>query len=109
VILEVFGRALPSQTPHPHTTEWTIINVHTPQEQNCEAPPPAPEEDVIMQLERLGALKAQGILTEEEFQAQKAKLLGLLTCNRAGAGRGCSTSPILGIIVVTIIYLPISN
>jgi hypothetical protein len=37
---------------------------------------PAPDEDVISQLERLGALKAQGILTEEEFQAQKAKLLG---------------------------------
>ena len=29
------------------------------------------------QLERLGALKAQGILTEEEFQVQKAKLLGM--------------------------------
>ena len=49
------------------------------------APPPqeyipeaaAPEEDVITQLERLGALKAQGLLTEEEFAAQKAKLLGL--------------------------------
>src|SRR5512139_2132395 len=45
------------------------------------APPPeeyyAPpsQEDVIAQLERLGALKAQGILTEEEFAAQKAKLL----------------------------------
>jgi hypothetical protein len=38
---------------------------------------PAPEEDVITQLERLGALKAQGLLTEEEFAAQKAKLLGL--------------------------------
>lgn len=37
---------------------------------------PGPEEDVITQLERLGALKAQGIITEEEFQAQKAKLLG---------------------------------
>ena len=37
---------------------------------------PAPEADVISQLERLGALKAQGILTEEEFAAQKAKLLG---------------------------------
>jgi hypothetical protein len=43
-----------------------------------EAPPaPAPEEDVITQLERLGALKAQGLLTEEEFAAQKAKLLGI--------------------------------
>ena len=48
-----------------------------PQEQYYEAPAPAPEEDVITQLERLGALKAQGILTEEEFQAQKAKLLGM--------------------------------
>jgi len=44
------------------------------------APPPeapAQEVDVIAQLERLGALKAQGLLTEEEFAAQKAKLLGL--------------------------------
>ena len=37
---------------------------------------PAPQEDAISQLERLGALKAQGILTEEEFAAQKAKILG---------------------------------
>ena len=36
---------------------------------------PAPEEDVITQLERLGALKAQGLLTEEEFAAAKQKLL----------------------------------
>lgn len=38
---------------------------------------PAQQEDVITQLERLGALKAQGLLTEDEFAAQKAKLLGL--------------------------------
>jgi hypothetical protein len=36
----------------------------------------APGDDVITQLERLGALKAQGLLTEEEFAAQKAQLLG---------------------------------
>ena len=41
------------------------------------APAVQAQEDVITQLERLGALKAQGILTEEEFEAQKAKLLGL--------------------------------
>jgi hypothetical protein len=49
-----------------------------------EAPPepaaatsPAPQggESVIDQLQQLGELKAQGILTEEEFAAQKAKLL----------------------------------
>lgn len=38
---------------------------------------PAMQEDVITQIERLGALKAQGLLTEEEFAAQKAKLLGM--------------------------------
>jgi hypothetical protein len=30
---------------------------------------------MITQLERLGALMAQGLLTEEEFAAAKAKLL----------------------------------
>lgn len=39
------------------------------------APPAAPGEDVVGQLERLAALKQQGILTEAEFQAQKARLL----------------------------------
>jgi hypothetical protein len=32
---------------------------------------------VISQIERLGALKDQGLLTEEEFADQKAKLLGM--------------------------------
>jgi len=48
-----------------------------------QAPPPqaaAPaaggESSTIEQLKELGELKAQGILTEEEFAAQKAKLLG---------------------------------
>jgi Short C-terminal domain len=43
------------------------------------AAPPAPAEggqSTIDQLKELGELKAQGILTEEEFAAQKAKLLG---------------------------------
>jgi len=50
-----------------------------PPQQEYYAPPPAPapEEDMIAQLERLGALKAQGILTEEEFAAAKQKLLGI--------------------------------
>jgi len=37
---------------------------------------PAGEASVIDQLKQLGELKSQGILTEEEFAAQKAKLLG---------------------------------
>ena len=42
------------------------------------APPPAPEDDTsdkLEQLQQLGQLKAQGILTEAEFEAQKAKIL----------------------------------
>jgi hypothetical protein len=43
-------------------------------------PPPAPaggiSDDAIQQLKELGALKEQGILTDEEFAAQKAKVLG---------------------------------
>ena len=49
----------------------------------AEAPPPeaapapaAGANSTIDQLKELGELKAQGILTEEEFAAQKAKLLG---------------------------------
>lgn len=37
--------------------------------------PPAPQVDVVAQLKELAELKDQGILTEEEFAAQKAKLL----------------------------------
>jgi Short C-terminal domain len=44
-----------------------------------EPPPPPPEPagpDPIEQLKELGALHEQGILTDEEFAAQKAKILG---------------------------------
>jgi hypothetical protein len=44
-----------------------------PQQQ---APAAPAGESVIDQLKELGELKSQGILTEEEFAAQKAKLLG---------------------------------
>ena len=37
--------------------------------------PAAPEADPVAQLKELAALKDQGILTEEEFAAQKAKIL----------------------------------
>jgi hypothetical protein len=39
------------------------------------APAPAPQVDNISKLRELGELHAQGILTDEEFAAQKAKLL----------------------------------
>ena len=42
--------------------------------QYVEAAPAAP--DPIEQLKQLGELHASGVLTDEEFQAQKAKILG---------------------------------
>ena len=42
-----------------------------------EAPAPAaPQADTIQQLKDLAALREQGVLTDEEFAAQKAKVLG---------------------------------
>jgi glucan-binding YG repeat protein len=38
-------------------------------------PAPAPAPDPLAQLKELADLKAQGILTEAEFEAQKAKIL----------------------------------
>jgi len=39
-------------------------------------PPAAPAADPIEQLKQLAELHSQGVLTDEEFAAQKAKLLG---------------------------------
>lgn len=52
-----------------------------PPPQYAPPPPPAPAagasmDDKIAQLERLSQLKAQGILTEQEFSQQKAAILG---------------------------------
>jgi hypothetical protein len=61
---------------------WAQQEEAQQQQQMAAAPPPAPAApaaaggSVIDQLKELGELKAQGILTEEEFAAQKAKLLG---------------------------------
>src|ERR671911_129920 len=45
--------------------------------QEAPAPPPSSgRSDTLAQLQQLGELKAQGILTEEEFAAEKAKILG---------------------------------
>lgn len=43
-----------------------------------QATPPAPaaSPSAVTELERLAELRAKGVLTEEEFQAQKAKILG---------------------------------
>jgi putative oligomerization/nucleic acid binding protein len=41
------------------------------------APEPPAEDDATAQLQKLAALHTQGVLTDEEFAAAKAKILGL--------------------------------
>ncbi len=64
-----YSHAVQQQAPPPQ-------QYAPPPQEYYEAPPPS-QDDTIAQLERLGALKAQGLLTEEEFAAQKAKILGM--------------------------------
>ena len=48
-------------------------------QQDAAAPPPAPADDMdtkLAQLRELGELKSQGVLSEEEFAAQKRRILG---------------------------------
>jgi hypothetical protein len=61
----------------PTDEEMAMLEAEEESAAAAPASAPASQADLITQLERLGTLKAQGILTEEEFQAQKAKLLGM--------------------------------
>lgn len=49
-----------------------------PQQQYAQAPPPPPPPaaDPIEQLKQLATLHTDGVLTDEEFAAQKRKILG---------------------------------
>jgi Short C-terminal domain len=47
------------------------------QQYQQQAPPPEPEDDTNAQLQNLAQLHTQGVLTDEEFAAAKAKLLGI--------------------------------
>jgi hypothetical protein len=47
----------------------------TQEPQPVAPPPPPPAPDPIAQLKELAELKQQGILTDQEFAAQKAKIL----------------------------------
>jgi len=54
--------------------EWLRARITKPSPRADASTPPAG--DLVSQLERLAKLKESGILTDEEFQTQKAKLLG---------------------------------
>jgi hypothetical protein len=58
------------------SARWAAQEAPPPQQAAPAPPAAAPAESTIDQLKELGELKSQGVITEEEFAAQKAKLLG---------------------------------
>jgi hypothetical protein len=60
-------------------SRWSQQDAAQQQQQYAEAPPPPPAapstDDKLEQLKELGELKASGVLTDAEFEAQKAKIL----------------------------------
>jgi hypothetical protein len=56
---------------------WADKDAPAPQAE--QVPPPAPAQDtddMYAQLAQLGELKSSGVLTETEFETEKAKILG---------------------------------
>ena len=73
--------AVSNRVSRRQANRWSQQEYEQQQQQQpaYQEPPPPPEPagpDPIEQLKELGALHEQGILTDEEFAAQKAKILG---------------------------------
>ncbi len=73
--------AVSNRVSRRQANRWSQQEAYSYQEPAPAAPAPAAEPapaaaDPIEQLKQLGALHQQGILTDEEFAAQKARLLG---------------------------------
>ena len=78
--------AVSNRVSRRQATRWQQQGAYDEPQQQYESPPAPPPQyaappaeaapDPIEQLKQLGALHEQGILTDEEFAAQKAKILG---------------------------------
>ena len=71
--------AVSNRVSRRQASRWSQQDAYAPYEPPAqyEAPPPAPvaASDPIDQLKELAALRQQGVLTEDEFTAQKSKIL----------------------------------
>jgi Short C-terminal domain len=56
---------------------WAQQDAQQYEQYEQEAPPPEAEDDATAQLQNLAKLHTQGVLTDEEFAAAKAKILGI--------------------------------
>jgi hypothetical protein len=75
--------AVSNRVSRRQATRWAAQDAPAyPQQGYAEPPPPAPAapaaggEDRVQQLKDLAALKEQGVLSDEEFAAEKARILG---------------------------------
>ena len=69
--------AVSNRVSRRQANRWAAEDEQAYQDQTPPPPPPAadPEPDKLEQLQKLGELKASGVLTDAEFEAQKAKIL----------------------------------
>jgi len=69
--------AVSNRVSRRQANRWAEQDQQAYEEQPVAAPaaPAAPAPDPLEQLKQLGELKAQGVLTDAEFEAQKAKIL----------------------------------
>ena len=68
--------AVSNRVSRRQANRWSQEDQAQDQQQDQEpAPAAAPAADPLEQLKQLGELKASGVLTDAEFEAQKAKIL----------------------------------
>jgi Short C-terminal domain len=72
--------AVSNRVSRRQANRWGAQDQQAYEAQAYQEPPPQqyapPQQDMVQQLKDLAALKDQGVLTEEEFAAQKARILG---------------------------------
>jgi hypothetical protein len=77
--------AVSNRVSRRQANRWAEQDQYSQQQAYEQAPPPPPPaaappqddmSDKLAQLKELGELKAQGILSEAEFEQQKARILG---------------------------------
>jgi len=69
--------AVAGRVHHRQNEKWSAQEQQAYEEQQYAAPPPPAELDTTAELQQLAALHTQGVLTDEEFAAKKAQILGI--------------------------------
>jgi hypothetical protein len=68
--------AVSNRVSRRQANRWAAQEPAPPQQGYAEPPPPSAPPDPVAQLRELAKLRDDGILTEEEFAAEKRKVLG---------------------------------